>query len=282
MYTTLISADQLQKTLGTVTVVDCRADLLRPDVARDAYLAGHIPAAIYAHLENDLSGPKTPYNGRHPLPDPNDLAATFGRWGISQDSQVVAYDADTGMFASRLWWLLRWLGHRAVAVLDGGLKNWIHVGLPLAVDVSQPKASLFTPSIDRSAVVDTDEVAALITQKEWRVLDARAPERFRGEVEPIDPVAGHIPGARNHPFATNIGANGRLLAADQLTAIFRSSLDGVSADKSIMMCGSGVTACHNLLAMEVAGMTGAKLYAGSWSEWIRDPSRPVEKKANSG
>jgi thiosulfate/3-mercaptopyruvate sulfurtransferase len=225
-------------------------------------------------LDEDLSGPITPQSGRHPLPDPAVLAKTLGAWGIDNATQVVAYDADSGMFASRLWWLLRWLGHKRVSVLDGGFKGWCAAGYAVATDSPHAKPTYFVGHAHPEMVVTTDEAARLVKQSSSCVLDARAPERFRGEIEPIDTVAGHIPGARNHPFAWNM-SEGRLLPAADLAKKLAASLDGVAPERSVMMCGSGVTACHNLLAMEVAGMPGAKLYAGSWSEWIRDPSRPV-------
>ena len=275
MHSTLISAAELEAQLGSVLPIDCRFDLAQPNAGARAYASGHIPGAIYAHLDADLSSPITPTTGRHPLPNPETLATTFGRWGISGGTQVIAYDADAGMFASRLWWLLRWLGHERVAVLDGGLKAWQAAGLPIDVNIPTPQPAEFVGHVRTDMVVASSDVEQLATRPDWRLLDARAPERFRGDIEPIDPVAGHIPGARNHPFAWNMGSNGRLLPADELREKYRGSLAGVAPDRTVAMCGSGVTACHDLLAMEAAGLLGAKLYAGSWSEWIRDPSRPV-------
>lgn len=277
MFTTLISAEQLRERLGSVVVVDCRFDLAKPEAGRAAYASAHLPGAIYAHLDEDLSGPKSTTTGRHPLPDPAVLARKLGGWGISKESQVIVYDADFGMYASRLWWLLRWVGHQAVAVLDGGFKGWTAAGFPTNSDAPSPIETTFVPTVVPEAVASTQEVAALASDPQWRLLDARAPERFRGDVEPIDPVAGHIPGARNHPFALNMSSEGRLRSAAELSAQLSKSLDGVAPERSIMMCGSGVTACHNLLALEIAGLKGAKLYAGSWSEWIRDPARPTAK-----
>jgi thiosulfate/3-mercaptopyruvate sulfurtransferase len=277
MYTAIISPEQLNAQLTSIVVVDCRFDLADPNAGQRAYNAGHIPHALYAHLDRDLSSSISPATGRHPLPDPLALASTFGKWGIGPNSQVVAYDADTGMYSSRLWWLLRWLGHQSVAVLDGGFKGWQSAGLPISTDIPSPLPAKFVGQPHDEVVVSTAAVSELVKRNDWRVLDARAPERFRGDVEPIDTVAGHIPGARNHPFASNIGADGRFLASADLKQKFSASLGNVPIDHSIMMCGSGVTACHNLLAMEVAGMSGAKLYAGSWSEWIRDTTRPVAK-----
>jgi len=280
MYTTLISTQDLNARRNAFVIVDCRfelAQIARPEAGRQAYAISHIPGAFYAHLDQDLAGPIVPTSGRHPLPDPEQLAAIFRRWGISADSQVIAYDGDNGMFASRLWWLLRWLGHRAVAVLDGGFNAWQKANLPVSVETPATRSGKFVARPQNDMVVSTEAVMQLVKRSDWRLLDARAPERFRGDVEPIDPVAGHIPGARNHPFARNMDGAGLLLAPQALKTNLSAALDGVASDHSIMMCGSGVTACHNLLALEVAGLTGAKLYAGSWSEWIRDTARPIVK-----
>ena len=257
--------------------VDCRFDLAKPSAGEAAYRAGHIPGAVYAHVDRDLAGPVTATSGRHPLPAPETFAATLSAWGISPATQVVAYDADVGLYAARLWWLLRWAGHRAVAVLDGGYRAWLAAGLRATTEIPTRTPTKYVVKPDRSAWLDTHEVAERITRSNWRLLDARAPERFAGEVEPLDAVAGHIPGAVNHPYALNLGANGRLLGADELAARFDRSQGGVNNDHTIAMCGSGVTGCHLLLALEVADKHGAKLYPGSWSEWIRDPSRPIAK-----
>ncbi len=280
MFSTLISATELAAHLQRADwlVVDCRSDLLQPTAGEAAYVASHIPGAVYAHLDRDLASPITSSTGRHPLPDPQQFAATLGRWGLKPDTQVVAYDADTGAYAARLWWLLRWIGHRKVAVLDGGFKAWTAAGLPTTQEKPHRAASSYAVVEDRSAWLDASQVAARVASDDWRLLDARAPERFAGKVEPIDPVAGHVPGARNHPFALNLATDGRFLPASELRARFEESQDGVDDRNTIVMCGSGVTACHLLLALEIAGKPGAKLYAGSWSEWIRDPSRGVAKE----
>lgn len=278
MYQTLISATELAtRAAADWLIVDCRFDLARPDAGEAQYRAGHIPNAIYAHLDRDLSSPITAASGRHPLPDANQLAATLGRWGVSKTTQVIAYDADTGAYAARLWWLLRWVGHPAVAVLDGGLKAWIAAGLPLTTQIPVRNPTPFEARPNRNAWLDVHEVGERVRRPDWRLLDARGPERYAGEVEPIDTVGGHVPGARNHPFATNLGADARFLAPEELRARYERSQHGVTDDHTIVMCGSGVTACHLLLAMEVAGKPGARLYAGSWSEWIRDPSRGIAK-----
>jgi thiosulfate/3-mercaptopyruvate sulfurtransferase len=277
MFTTLISPADLHAQLDTVRVIDCRFDLAKPDAGEAAYKTSHIPGAVYAHLDRDLSSPITPTTGRHPLPDAEKLAAKLGNWGIDSQTQVIAYDADAGMFASRLWWLLRWLGHERVAVLDGGFKAWQQAGLPVTAEITAPAPKHFSGQPRNEMWISATDVAARAKDSNWRVLDARAPERYRGEVEPIDSVAGHVPGAVNHPFALNLNANAQFLSADELRARYAQVSGGAPSNQVIAMCGSGVTACHNLLAMEVAGLHDAKLYAGSWSEWIRDPQRPVEK-----
>ncbi|HEY5810176.1 MAG TPA: sulfurtransferase [Povalibacter sp.] len=279
MFSTLISVADLAANLDRPDwlIVDCRFDLGRPAAGEAAYREGHIPGAVYAHLDFDLASPVTPATGRHPLPSPQQFADTLGRWGINPGTQVIAYDADTGAYAARLWWLLRWAGHRKVAVLDGGFKTWLAAGQPISAEIPVRQASRYDVVPDRTAWLDAAEVADRVTGSDWRLLDARAPERFAGEVEPIDPVAGHVPGAGNHPFALNLGADGKFLPAEELRARFAASQKGVSDSHTIAMCGSGVTACHLLLALEVAGKPGAKLYAGSWSEWIRNPARALAK-----
>ncbi|MGE0116110.1 MAG: sulfurtransferase [Steroidobacteraceae bacterium] len=275
---TLVAAATLHQHLhdGNLVIVDCRFDLGQPEAGRHAYRAGHLPGAAYAHLNEDLSGTIALHTGRHPLPDIKTFIATLGRWGIDNSKQVVAYDADNGaMAAARLWWLLRWLGHEHVAVLDGGLKDWQKHGLELSNSAFEPAAGEFIANINAEWLVTADTVAEHAVQRDWRVLDARAPERYAGKIEPLDPVAGHVPGAINYPFANNLTSDGRFLPADMLRSQFLQALNGVTPRHVINMCGSGVTACHNLLAMEIAGLHGAKLYAGSWSEWISNNHRPV-------
>lgn len=278
MYTTLIPVETLAAHLDAADwrVIDCRFDLAQPAAGEAAYRAGHIPGASYAHLDRDLSSAITPATGRHPLPDPERFAATLGGWGISAHTQVIAYDADNGMYASRLWWLLRWVGHRAVAVLDGGFKAWTAARLPMSTEIPARSPTRYEAHPNRDLWLDAQQVQERVQQADWRLLDARAPERFAGKVEPLDSVAGHVPSARNHPFATNLAADGRFGAPEELRRRYEQSQAGVTDDHTIVMCGSGVTACHLLLAMEHAGKRGARLYAGSWSEWIRDPRRPIE------
>lgn len=276
-YTTLIDVATLAAHLENPrwVILDCRFDLAEPMAGQRAYAAGHIPGARYAHLDHDLSGPVTSATGRHPLPDPVRLAAQLGQWGVAADTQVVAYDDAGGAFAARAWWLLRWLGHARVAVLDGGWAAWQAQGGATTPAVPAVNAAefVFRPALE--SVVSAEEVLQAVRDKTMCLLDARAPERFRGEVEPIDPVAGHVPGALNHPFQRNLEPDGRFLPAQMLRQRFQVTLGTAAAAQVVHMCGSGVTACHNLLAMAQAGLSGSRLYAGSWSEWIRDPARPV-------
>jgi thiosulfate/3-mercaptopyruvate sulfurtransferase len=279
-FRTLIDATALAASMGRpeLAIIDCRFNLMQPRAGRDAYLAGHIPGARYASLDEDLSAPVTRASGRHPLPHPADLAATLRRLGVSHSSQVVAYDASDGSFAARLWWLLRWAGHEAVAVLDGGMAAWRAAGHGAesgAVEIAPAAAFAVQPRSDM--VVDAAEVETLRVDPTRVLLDARAADRFQGRVEPIDPVAGHIPGALNHPFAENLSQDGRFLDREELQSRWKRRLGEHPAARAVMMCGSGVTACHNLLSLEIAGLQGAKLYAGSWSEWIRDPQRATAR-----
>lgn len=276
---TLISASELAKHYQDASwvVLDCRHDLGNPDAGRNAYATGHIPGAQFADVETDLSdksrGPAGEFRGRHPLPERTAFVETLRRWGVNHGSQVVAYDAHGGMFAARLWWMLRWVGHEAVAVLDGGLQAWQALGLPLSTEpVKRPRGNAM-PNYSRMMVVTADDVMTNIRDPKRIVVDARAPDRFRGENETLDPVGGHIPGAKNRFFKDNLDADGKFKPADQLREEFKSLL--LTPEMSIMQCGSGVTACHNLLAMEIAGLRGAALYPGSWSEWCANPSRPV-------
>jgi thiosulfate/3-mercaptopyruvate sulfurtransferase len=282
MFTTLIEPPELAAHIEDAqwAIIDCRFDLANPAWGARAFSAGHIPHALYADLERDLAGPRTPHSGRHPLPQVAALAATLGRFGIDAGVQVIAYDQGAGAFAARLWWLLRWLGHRAVAVLDGGLPAWEHAGLPLSSAAQGRAPRRFSAVPDNSVLASTAQIAAAVdsgalARAALLLVDARSAERFAGENETLDPVAGHIPGARNHPYARNHDAQGRFLRASQLRDAWAETLRGQPPQQVIAMCGSGVTACHNLLALEVAGFAGARLYAGSWSEWIRDPAHAV-------
>ncbi len=258
-------------------IIDCRAKLDDLSWGEREHAGAHIPGAGYADLTHDLSGPKNGTNGRHPLPDPNALAQTFSRLGITSGVQVVAYDQENGMFASRLWWLLRWLGHDAVAVLDGGFKKWTAEGRGTESGEVHRAAAAFSGSPNAKMTVDVQTVAAHLGAAGTRLVDARAPERYRGETEPIDKMPGHIPGARNHFFQWNLDEQGLFRTPEDLRAKLATTVGDVPPEQIVCYCGSGVTACHNLLALEHAGLSGAKLYAGSWSEWSADPKRAVEK-----
>ena len=280
-YTTLISAQQLAQhiTDSAWVVLDCRHDLLDPDFGRSAFAAGHLPKAQYANVDTDLSdkspGQNGQFRGRHPLPERDAFIETLRRWGVNRDSQVVVYDAHGGMFAARLWWMLRWVGHEAVAVLDGGLPAWHALNLPLTIEAASRPRGNFEPKAPLGGTVTVDEVSANLATQQRLVIDARSPDRFRGENETIDPVGGHIPGAKNRFFKNNLDAEGRFKSPEQLRADFGDLTREPSS--AIMQCGSGVTACHNLLALEIAGMPGALLYPGSWSEWCADSTRPIAK-----
>jgi thiosulfate/3-mercaptopyruvate sulfurtransferase len=277
-HTTLISTAELARRLGdpTLVVVDCRHNLAAPDAGDQAYRKAHIPGALFMHLDRDLSGSKIGHNGRHPLPDVNTLAATFGSHGIDASKQVVAYDQNAGMWASRLWWLLCWLGHSAVAVLDGGLDKWLAESRSVSDNSPKPRPTRFVPARPQ-AVASADEILRHLNDGELLVLDARAPERYRGDLEPIDLVAGHIPGARNRPYTENLDAQGAFKPAALLRSEFQALLGEHPPSRVVHQCGSGVTACHSVLAMAVAGLPGSRLYPGSWSEWIADPARPVAR-----
>lgn len=254
---------------------DCRFSLADPGQGRRAYLEGHLPGAFYAHLDEHLSSPIGPRTGRHPLPDPSRLAAWLGGRGMTPRTQVVVYDDMGGAFAVRLWWLLRWIGHDRVVLLDGGLQAWIAAGGVLAREEPWYALGELIARLDDARWISTDALVVELANHLAIVVDARAPERFRGEQEPIDPVAGHIPGAINLPLTGNLDADGRFLGPAALRERFMQAIGDASPGRIVHSCGSGVNACHNLLAMEVAGLKGSRLYAGSWSEWIRSPERPV-------
>jgi thiosulfate/3-mercaptopyruvate sulfurtransferase len=277
LFTTLISTADLAPHLADPqwAIVDCRFDLSSPAWGEERYREAHIPGAVYAHLDHDLSGPKTGKNGRHPLPDVEQFRARLGQWGIGSGVQVVAYDQNSGMWASRLWWMLKYLGYQAVAVLDGGMAKWVQEGRPTRAGEEQRTPAIFIGISNEALRVSAEEVERLRADPAYRLIDSRAPERYRGEVEPLDPVAGHIPGAVNLYNLSNVNADGTFLAPEALRAKFLALLDGAPSANAVAYCGSGVAAAHNVLAMEVAGLPGAKLYAGSWSEWCADPSRPV-------
>ena len=276
-FTTLIDANTLSEQLSRedLTLFDCRFDLGNVSWGETEYARAHLPGALYLHLDRDLSSPISAHSGRHPLPDPGSYAARLAALGVTPESQIVAYDQGNGAYGARLWWLARWIGLRNVAVLDGGMAAWRAAGLPLETAVRTPKPSAFTPTVTPNTWVTSDAVDELRQRPGNLLVDARGAERFAGRNETLDPVAGHVPGARNRPFLDNLGADGRFLPADVLRQQFTTLLGSANASSVVAMCGSGVTACHNLLALEHAGFSGARLYAGSWSEWIRDPRRPV-------
>jgi thiosulfate/3-mercaptopyruvate sulfurtransferase len=279
MFTTLIPAEELARHLDDPrwVVCDCRHDLADYHSGRRAYQQSHIPGACFLHLDEDLSGPKTGVNGRHPLPHPATFALRVGALGIDNTKQVVAYDASGGAFAARLWWMLRWIGHTAVAVLDGGWETWVTSGYPTTTELPLPQPATYTLRLRPQLAVDTAYVSGHLDDPDCALLDARAADRFRGENETLDPVAGHIPGALNRFFRSNLDSSGRFKTPETLHEEFRSLLGTRGPDATVHQCGSGVTACHNLLAMEHAGLTGSRLYPGSWSEWVSDPSRPVSR-----
>lgn len=274
---TLIQAEELASLLDDprLRVFDCRFDLARPSYGRGAYLDEHVPGAMYADLNADLSAPASASSGRHPLPPAAQFEARLRAWGVNAGSRVVAYDDGNGAYAARLWWMLRWLGHDDVAVLDGGMRRWLQLDLPLSEEVPVPVPGDFEARPRPDMTASAREVLAAAADPAARVLDARAPERYRGEVEPIDRVAGHIPGARNHPFGLSLDAQGRFLPPAALRESLAAALGSVAPRAAVVYCGSGVTACHVLLALEHAGLAGARLYPGSWSEWSSDASRPV-------
>ena len=277
-YTTLLSAADLAHHLRNAQLVifDCRHDLMNPGAGARAYAEGHIPGARFADTDADLAGPKNGRNGRHPLPD----AQTFMQWlggnGVDSSKRLVSYDHVGSSSAPRLWWMLKWLGHERVAVLDGGWEAWIKAGQPVSTAISPAPPARFAGA-PRSTWVGVEDVMRNLQSKEFVVIDARASDRYQGLTEPIDPVAGHIPGARNRLYKDNLLPDGRYKPAEQLCQEFTALFGGLTPERIVHQCGSGVSACHNLLAMEIAGLSGSRLYPGSWSEWVADPARPVAK-----
>ncbi len=284
MYRTLIELDEL-KALSDPLLLDCRFILSTQagdqQAGARAFAEAHLPGARYLHLEQDLSSPITPASGRHPLPDPRRLMAKLQALGLEPGRQVVAYDASGGAFAGRAWWLLRWLGHEAVAVLNGGWQAWQDAGEAVASGAEPETAASACGAVATrdGLLVSADQLWRELQDARCLLVDARAGERFRGEQEPLDPVAGHVPGALNLPFPLNHEA-GRFRSAGELRRLWLELLQGRAPEQVVHMCGSGVTACVNLLAMEYAGLAGSRLYAGSWSEWIRDPQRPVARASD--
>ena len=278
MYTTLISTQELVPQLSDSdwVVVDCRFSLADTEQGRREYEQSHIAGAVYAHLDEDLSGPIMPgKTSRHPLPEIETFVQTLSNWGINNNTQVIVYDALNGAIAVRLWWMLRWLGHEAVAVLDGGWPHWQREGHPVNSGVETRESDVFTPHPRPELVIDADTVEKIRTNPAYCLFDSRSADRYRGENETLDPVAGHIPGAISLPFADNVGEDGLFLPPETLKGRFQQAVGEVSVEHTVFYCGSGVTANHNILAMVYAGLGMPKLYPGSWSEWITDPDRPV-------
>lgn len=283
-FTTLIDADSLAAQLHSpgLVVLDCRFDLGKPAAGEATYSSGHIAGARYVHLDRDLAGPVGPTTGRHPLPDPEVFATKAGAWGVAHDSQVVVYDQGNSFFAARAWWIFKWLGHEAVAVLDGGLAAWRNALQPLAQRASAATPQEFIAHPNNHLVIDAAQVlrsvrSGIYGSGSQRLIDARSSDRYAGENETIDPIGGHVPGAINHHYARNYRTDGRLHVSATLRSLWRDTLAGADPCNIVMMCGSGVSACVNLLALEHAGLGGARLYPGSWSEWVRDGTRPVAK-----
>ena len=278
MFTTLISPAELSPHVSDDdwVVIDCRFDLGDPSKGETLYLESHIPGALYAHLDRDLSGEKTGSNGRHPLPSAEQMRVRFGALGIGPSVQVVACDEDSGMYAARLWWMLRFMGHDKVAVLDGGIARWIREGHAVRGGREQARPATFVGAPRESWRLDADAVASGLGDPSRMLVDARAEPRYRGDSEPLDKKAGHIPGARNYFFQRNLDEDKTFKSAESLRAQWESLLGGTDPQQVVMYCGSGVTACHNLLALEHAGLAGARIFPGSWSEWSSDPDRPIE------
>ncbi|MEZ4885116.1 MAG: sulfurtransferase [Chitinophagales bacterium] len=270
-YSTLISAQELNANMSDENwvIIDCRFSLADTEYGKNAYHQSHIPNALYAHLDKDLSSPIIPQKtGRHPLPSTEKIVEMFSNWGISNDTQVVVYDDKGGGIAARLWWMLQWLGHEKVAVLDGAWQHWLAANYPTTAIITPPKRRVFTPKLQAERMVALDFVEKTVEGNDYLLIDSRAAERYRGEVEPIDFRAGHIPTAINAPFAENLGVDGLFLSKLQLQQRFDDLQAGIPSENTIFYCGSGVTACHNLLALKHAGLGNGKLYIGSWSEWI--------------
>jgi thiosulfate/3-mercaptopyruvate sulfurtransferase len=271
MYNTLIDAENLYQNFNNDwVIVDCRFDLMNTDAGRNAYEVGHIPGAVYAHLSSDLSGPPVTDCGRHPMPTPEAMRDLFSRLGIGRNTQVVVYDNMSGAFAGRLWWMLRYMGHQAVAVLDGGFPAWQKAELPEEMTVNINQKQVFSGESQSDRLVLVDDVPSINL-----LIDSRDPARYRGDSEPLDRAAGHIPGALNHFWQNNIDADGFFLPVDTLKDKLSRLMGEIPSEQAVFYCGSGVTACHNLLAVAHAGLELPRLYAGSWSEWSSDESRPV-------
>jgi len=276
MFSTLINPEDLVKNLQNPdwVVFDCRFSLAEPDAGQLSYIQGHIPNARYVNLDHDLSSPKTATTGRHPLPNVDVFASKLSMWGVNKNTQVVIYDSAEGAFAARMWWMLRWLGHDAVALLNGGFERWQNEGHPVTAKLPDLTPRQFIAQPNADMLIDADAVETA-RQAGKIIIDARGPDRFAGQNETLDPIGGHVPSAINMPFMGNLAENKTFLSENELKDRFTQVFGQTPSEEVINMCGSGVTACHNLLAMEMIGMTDSKLYVGSWSDWITTPSRPV-------
>ena len=275
---TLVGTAELAAHLSDWRVFDCRHDLVNPSIGADQYAQSHLPGAAFANLDRDLSAPKTGTNGRHPLPRPEDFLAWLGRQGLARTDTVVCYDQSGGTYASRLWWMLRWVGHDDVAVLDGGFPKWVREGRPVTTEVPSFAPTSYAGTPDDSMHVSADWIVARLGKPGMAVLDARTAQRYAGVGETIDPIGGHIPGALNRFYMENVGADGCLKPAAELREAFTKLLGATAPSELVQQCGSGVSACVNILAMEHAGLHGSRLYPGSWSEWCADRSRPMVLK----
>lgn len=276
-YQTIVSAADLSSNLEDKNwfVFDCRYSLKDPEGGPSKFRQGHIPGAQFAHMDRDLSSPMTQTSGRHPLPDAEEFIGKLRGWGVSNDSQVVCYDDMSGAFAARMWWLLNWVGLRDVCVLDGGIQKWTDGGKPLETAIHTRERGTFSGKADHGMHVDINFVQGRLDQGDIRLMDARSAERFSARDQKTDPVPGHVPGAVSYPFAGNLGPQKTFLSGSELKQRFESVFGGCQSEQIINMCGSGVTACHNILATKIAGLPWTRLYVGSWSEWSRNPARPV-------
>lgn len=276
-YQTIVSVSELANNLDNYNwvILDCRDLLTDADYGHRSYLEGHIPNASFCFLFDDFSSAITPTTGRHPLPDMEKLTVKLGDWGIDENTQVVVYDDMGGAIAARMWWQIRTLGHKNVALLNGGLKYWLAQDLPMTTEIKQPEKKQFKGNFDSDQLIDVDTVFENINAKNFGLLDARAAPRYLGETEPFDPVAGHVPNAINRDFSENLNEQGLFKSPEVLRKEFETILEKCPNQQIVHMCGSGVTANHNMLAMEIAGLSSSKLFLGSWSQWVTDPSRPV-------
>ena len=276
-YKTIISAENLIESLPdeNTLVFDCRCDIKDTTYGIQAYTEGHIPGSIYVNVDTDLASEKTPSSGRHPLPDADALSEKLSQWGLSSEKQAVIYDDASGAFAGRMWWILKWLGHKKVAVLDGGLGSYMSIGGKLTTDETIFEKNIFTPNIQSEMVVEITDVEEAQYKMNKLIIDARSKERYLGIKDLVDPIAGHVPGAISHPLSLNLNKDGKFRSPEDLKLAFDKIIADTTSENVISMCGSGITACHNILAMEIAGIKGIKLYVGSWSEWITDKSRPI-------